>query len=204
MTIAISSILSRASTLLLDETAVRWPQAELLNAVNDGVLEIATMKPLLFTARATMPLVAGVYQTIPAGKRHLHRVISNQAGPVVRLANQKDLDSQEPNWYAKPQVPTVKYVILERLDGRNFLCYPPNNGSGQLDAVFTVDPPSYAADASIDIDSTYGNPLLSFVLHRAFLKDADTSDEAKAAAYYETFTKQMGVSVIGDSQAKEI
>jgi len=204
MTIAISSILSRASTLLLDETAVRWPQAELLNAVNDGVLEISALKPLLFTARATMPLVAGVYQTIPAGKRHLHRVISNQAGPVVRLAAQKDLDSQEPNWYAQPQVATVKYVILEQLNGRNFLCYPPNNGSGQLDAIFTIDPPSFAANGSIDIDSTYGNPLLSFVLHRAFLKDADTSDEAKATAYYEAFTRQMAISVMGDAQAKEI
>lgn len=204
MTIAISSILSRASTLLLDETAVRWPQAELLNAVNDGVLEISALKPLLFTARATMPLVAGVYQTIPAGKRHLHRVISNQAGPVVRLAAQKDLDSQEPNWYAQPKVATVKYVILEQLNGRNFLCYPPNNGSGQLDAIFTIDPPSFAANGSIDIDSTYGNPLLSFVLHRAFLKDADTSDEAKATAYYEAFTRQMAISVMGDAQAKEI
>ena len=204
MTIAISSILSRASTLLLDETAVRWPQAELLNAVNDGVLEISALKPLLFTARATMPLVAGVYQTIPAGKRHLHRVISNQAGPVVRLAAQKDLDSQEPNWYAQPKVLTVKYVILEQLNGRNFLCYPPNNGSGQLDAIFTIDPPSFAANGSIDIDSTYGNPLLSFVLHRAFLKDADTSDEAKATAYYEAFTRQMAISVMGDAQAKEI
>ena len=85
MTIAISSILSRASTLLLDETAVRWPQAELLIHLNDGVLEMASMKPLLFLERATMDLSAGVYQSIPAGKRHLHRVISNASGPVVRI-----------------------------------------------------------------------------------------------------------------------
>ena len=204
MTIAISSILSRASTLLLDETAIRWPQVELLTHLNDGVLEMASMKPLLFTARASMSLVAGVYQTIPAGNRHLHRVISNVSGPVVRLVDQQMLDAQEPKWHSNTQVTEVKYVILERLDGRNFLCYPPNNGSGQLDAVFTVDPPSFAAGGSIDIDSTYGNPLLAFVLYRAFLKDADTSNEAKAAAYYETFTRQMGVSVIGDAQAKEI
>jgi len=46
--------------------------------------------------------------------------------------------------------------------------------------------------------------LLAFVLYRAFLKDADTSDDAKANTYYETFTRQMGGSVIGEAQAKEI
>ena len=204
MTIAISSILSRASTLLLDETAVRWPQAELLNWLNDGVLEMASMKPLLFLERATMPMAQGVYQTIPAGKRHLHRIISNVAGPVVRLAEQQVLDSQEPSWYGKAAVPTVKYIVLEKLDSKHFLCYPPNDGTGQLDAVFTVDPSVYAADGSIDIDSTYGNPLLSFVLYRAFLKDADTSDEAKATAYYQMFTQQLGGSVMGEAQAKEL
>jgi hypothetical protein len=204
MTIAISSILSRASTLLLDETAVRWPQAELLTHLNDGVLEMASMKPLLFTSRATMPMATGVYQTIPAGNRHLHRVISNVSGPVVRLVDQQMLDAQEPKWYSNTQVATVKYVILEKLGSKHFLCYPPNNGSGQLDAVFTVDPPSFAANESIDIDSTYGNPLLAFVLYRAFLKDADTSNDAKAMAYYQMFTQQLGGSVLGDAQAKEL
>jgi hypothetical protein len=203
MTIAVSSILSRASTLLLDETATRWPQAELLNWLNDGILEMASMKPLLFTGRSTMPLAVGVYQTIPSGKRHLHRVISNVAGPVVRLADQQALDSQEPNWYGKTGVPTVKYIILEQLDSKHFLCYPPNDGNGQLDAVFTIDPPVMAANGSLDIDSTYGNPLLAFVLYRAFLKDADTSDDAKATMYYETFGRQLGGSVIGEAQAKE-
>jgi hypothetical protein len=204
MTIAISSILSRASTLLLDETAVRWPQAELINWVNDGILEMASMKPLLFLARVSMPMATGVYQTIPAGKRHLHRVISNVGGPVVRLMDQQILDTQEPDWYIKTPVVLVKYIMLEPLNAKNFLCYPPNDGTGQLDAIFTVDPAEYAAGDMIDIDSTYGNPLLAFVLYRAFLKDADTSDEAKANTYYETFARQLGGSVVGDAQAKEL
>ena len=204
MTILVASILSRASTLLLDETSVRWPQAELLYWVNDGILEMSSLMPMLFTERATMNLVAGVYQTVPAGKRHLHRVISNIAGPMVRLASQKDLDAQEPSWYGMTATKSVKYVMVEKLNSKNFLCYPPNLGTGQLDAVFTVDPSSYAADGSIDIDSTYGNPLLAFVLHRAFLKDADTVDEAKANAYYESFGRYMGGSVMGDAQAKEL
>tara|TARA_B100000780_G_scaffold276231_1_gene244439 strand:- start:2885 stop:3499 length:615 start_codon:yes stop_codon:yes gene_type:complete len=204
MTIAISSILSRASTLLLDETAVRWPQAELLIHLNDGVLEMASMKPLLFLERATMDLSAGVYQSIPAGKRHLHRVISNASGPVVRIVDQQVLDSQEPSWYVNTAVANVKYVVLEKLNAKNFLCYPPNDGTGQLDAIFTIEPSIYAADGSIDIDSTYGNPLLAFILYRAFLKDADTSNDAKANTYYETFARQMGGSVLGEAQAKEL
>jgi hypothetical protein len=204
MTIAVASILSRASILLLDETGMRWPQGELINWINDGVLEMASLKPLLFLERAPMPMAEGVYQTIPAGKRHLHRIISNVSGPVVRVAEQQVLDSQEPNWYGKAAVAFVKYIVLEALNTKNFLCYPPNDGTGQLDAVFTVDPPEFAADGSIDIDSTYGNPLLAFVLYRAFLKDADTSNEAKANSYYETFTRQLSGSVIGDAQAKEL
>tara|TARA_B110000908_G_scaffold171251_1_gene233315 strand:- start:1257 stop:1877 length:621 start_codon:yes stop_codon:yes gene_type:complete len=206
MTIAIAPILNRASTLLLDGTGVRWPQTELLDWLNDGVLEIATMKPLLFTARSTMPIAAGVFQTIPAGTRQLHRIIANIAGPVVRIVPEKVINSQDPGWYEKTPTALVKYVILEEFNSKHFLCYPPNDGTGQLDAVFSIDPPVLVADGTIDIDLVYSNPLLAFVLYRAFLKDADTSDDAKAAAYYETFSHHMGLSVVGEAQvqAKEV
>ena len=202
MTIAVSSVLSRAFTLLLDETAIRWPRAELLNSINDGVLEMAVLNPLLFTGRATMPLEQGVYQTIPAGKRHLNRIISNTTGSAVRMVTQGFLDVQDPNWYSATSAAPVRYIVLEQLNSKHFLCSPPNDGTGELDAIFTIDPPEYGVDDTIDLDSTYGNPLLSFVLYRAFLKDADTSDDARANKHYETFVKQMAMAVMGEAQAK--
>ena len=206
MTIAVAPILNRASTLLLDGTGVRWPHEELLHWLNDGVLEIATMKPLLFTARSTMPIAAGVFQTIPAGTRQLHRIIANIAGPVVRIVQEKVINSQDPGWYENTPTSNVKYAILDEFNSKHFLCYPPNDGTGQLDAVFSVDPPVFAADGTIDIDLVYSNPLLAFLMYRAFLKDADTSDDAKAAAYYEMFSRHMSLSVIGEAQvqAKEV
>ena len=204
MTIAVSSVLTRAVTLLLDETAIRWPQEELLNSVNDAVLAMAVLNPLLYTARATMSLEAGVYQTIPAGKRHLNRIISNTSGSAVRVVSQGFLDVQDPDWYGGTQKPVVKYIVLEQFNSKHFLCAPPNNGAGKLDAIFTIDPPKYGLDDSIDLDSTYGNPLLSFVLYRAFLKDAETSDDARSTKHYETFVQQMAQAVLGEAQAKEL
>ena len=204
MTIAVSSVLSRAFTLLLDETAIRWPRAELLNSINDAVLEMAVLNPLLFTSRATMPLEQGVYQSIPAGKRHLNRIISNTGGTAVRVVSQGFLDAQNPNWYSETDEVGVKYIVLEELNSKHFLCSPPNDGTGSLDAIFTIDPPDYGIADTIDLDSTYGNPLLSFVLYRAFLKDADTSDDGRANKHYETFVQQMAMAVMGEAQAKEL
>ena len=203
MTIPVAPLLGRASTLLFDETAIRWPSIELVDALNDGLLQMSALMPLLFTERTIMALEAGVYQTLPLNKRHLHRVISNATGQTVRHADQNTLDSQEPNWYGKAQTKLVKYTIPDPINPRSFLCYPPNDGNGQLDVVFTVYPPTASAGSTIEIDSIYGNALLAFVLHRAFLKDADTADQGKADMYFESFSRYMAGSVIGNAQAKE-
>lgn len=203
MALSVAPILSRASTLLHDETEIRWSTTELLSYLNDGLLQISSLLPLLFTERATVTLDAGVYQAVPDGKRHLHRVISNGTGQIVREATQVSLDSQEPNWYARNPVSVVKYVINANLNHGNYLCYPPNDGTGQLDAIFTIDPPVASADSTIAIDSTYANHLLMFTLHRAFLKDSDALDQTKSDMYFESFQRYMAGSVMGDAQARE-
>jgi hypothetical protein len=203
MTITVSSILSRAATLLLDETGVRWPSTELLLWAQDGLYEMALLKPTLFTELRALSLVAGTVQSLPDGVRHIHRIISNTNGPVVRIIDRRLLDSQQPNWPAAVANTTVKYVMTEDFDEKHFYCSPPNTGTGSIQTICTVEPAQIAADSVIAIDAPYANPILSYVLYRAFQKDADTSDEAKAQSYYETFTRQMSGSVLGDGQTKE-
>ena len=204
MTITVSSILSRAATLLLDETGVRWPSTELLLWAQDGLNEMALIKPTLFTELRALSLTAGAVQSVPNGVRHIHRIIANTNGPVVRIIDRRLLDAQQPNWPTAVADITVKYVMIEDFDEKHFYCSPPNTGAGSIQAICTVEPAQIAAGGTIAIDAPYANPILSYVLYRAFQKDADTSDTAKAQSYYETFARQMSSSVLGDGQTKEV
>ena len=201
MTIAVSSILSRAATRLFEETAVRWPSAELLVWVQDGLAEMSLMKPTLFVEKKTLLLSGSVVQTLPDGTRHIHRIINNTGGKAIRVIALSLLEAQDPNWAARPATADVKYVMIDDGDPKTFLCSPPNDGNGSIDALCTVEPPQIAADGTISLDSPYANPLVSYVLYRAYMKDSDVGDAAEADKHYATFARQMGASVVGDAQA---
>jgi hypothetical protein len=213
-----SEILDRARRLVMDETSVRWPLAELCMWLNDGQREIALQKPSASSDNRVVALVAGTYQTIPAGAITLLRLVRNikavagsvrTGGSSISVVARALLDAQNRDWHDGTITPfrkDVRHVIFDEEDTRSFYVYPGNDGTGQVEAVLSIDPApiviaggasatllaSYAID--ISLPAIYANALLDYVCYRAYAKDAQyVGNTNRAALHFQQFANSIGI-----------
>lgn len=222
MTIYASDIMSRASRIILDETHVRWPLAELRLWLNDGLREISLVKPTAISASVIFTLTAGTYQKLPSNYTSIIRVTRNlktnvasprAGGRAVRVVDRVVMDSQLPDWHdstISTASKTVRNVIFEMTDPKAFYVYPPNDGTGIVEAIVSKVPDQVTApsgdqedianyNTALDILDVYANALLDYVLYRAYSKDSSFAGNAqRAAAHYSQMANALGVSLQND------
>ena len=206
MAFVAATVLKRASTILQDDDAVRWTPPELCAYLNDGLIELASIKPNAKTATVTLSLVAGTRQTLPAIYTMLCDVTRNVAGKAIRrLLNRTLMDAQIPGWQTTEVLPfaaQVSNVIRDLLDPRSFYVVPGNNGAGQVEAIVgqipapvplpvnSMDMDAYTTP--VDVPDIYQNALVDFVLYRAFSKDSGNPGAAqRAVAHFQQFTNAV-------------
>lgn len=214
-----SETMARARTIMQDETSVRWPLPELCGWLNDGLREIAAVKPSAFGRTEDLPLVAGVKQTLPAAFARMLRPVSNaefegaDRAPrtVVTVIDQALLDATVPDWHSeRRKKQQVRHVMFDEANPRSFYVYPSNDGTGRLRAVVSVQPvpvaPTGAANllasyaVQVPLDDTYANALLDYILYRSFSKDAQFAGAVqRAALHFQQFANAMGVQVGTDT-----
>ena len=100
-----SEIMSRASTILLDDDYTRWTMTELAMWLTDALREVALVVPKATSKNITIPLVEGTRQQLPANCQQLLRVVRNVdvegdnlvGKGVITIVQREGLDSQNPN-----------------------------------------------------------------------------------------------------------
>lgn len=212
-------IFRRAAVVLQDDTHVRWTLAELCDWLNDGTREIVLHKPNASSDTSIVSLQAGTYQTIPSGSLALLRVIRNLkttttsprvGGRMIQVVNREILDSQRPYWHdttITPSAKEVKHATFDTADPQSFYVFPPNDGTGIVEVVVSTVPTTipYASPdpedisgyaVNVDLPEIYQNVLLSYVLYRAYTKDAQfAGNSARAGAYYQEFANALQLKV---------
>lgn len=193
-TISVSSVLARCAVLLQDLANTRWPQAELLDWLNDGQREIALYKPNAFVKNLSRPLVSGTKQSLPPDGVSLIDVPRNMGtngttpGAAIRATSRQSLDTNTPNWHAATPTAAIKHFVYSVLDPKNFYVYPPSDGTGQVEIVYAAVPPSVALGDTIAVDDIFVMALVNYILYRAYSKDAEFAPNVAAAqAYYQAF-----------------
>jgi hypothetical protein len=198
-TITAQSILNRAATILQDTTNTRWPEDELLDWLNDGQREIVLYKPDAAAKVESVQLVEGTQQTIPADGLSLLDVIRNVAadgslGNAIRLTERRQLDDQIPGWHAQSKVGEVQHYIFDERSPKSFWVYPPSDGTGKVDVMYSASPGNVGKTEAIAVDDVYSNALLDYVLYRAYMKDADyAANDQRATAQYQRFMQALGI-----------
>lgn len=207
MPIAASDALDRARKLIQDEDSVRWPLLELRGWFNDGLREIALLKPSAVGVIIEMALVAGTKQTIPADYFRVLRVTRNVRslgvfGRAIRATSRSRLDAQAPDWHDERYVRRIKdvsTVALDEVDPAVFWVYPGNDGTGRVETVSARIPAGIPAPvanqnvlasytASIALPDIYANALVDYIAYRAMSKDAEFAGSmARATAFYSLF-----------------
>lgn len=210
MAVLASDILTRAQVIVQDTTGVRWPLAELLQWLNDGQREAVNIKPSVTATTMVLNLQQGTFQRLGADALALLRAVRNLKTPVteprigtraVRMVSQDVLDAQDPNWHDPsvfPYTKDAKHFCFDSVDPTAFYVFPGNDGTGALEVVVSKMPADVVATGDptriesyrrpVSVPDIYLNPLLDYVLFRAYMKDADLADNAaRSTMHYQLF-----------------
>jgi hypothetical protein len=192
-TVTVNSTLARASVLLQDATNIRWPQAELLDWLNDGQREVVLRKPNASVKNVAQPMVVGTKQALPADGVQLIDVVRNVPGNAIRIVSREILDAQLPGWHSATPTAAVQHFCYSELDLKNFYVYPPNNGAGTVELIYSASPANAVIGGVISVDDIYQSALLDYIMYRAYSKDSEYSaDPARATAHYTAFSNSLG------------
>jgi hypothetical protein len=200
-TLTAQSIVDKAEQILQDATNVRWTADELLGWLNDAQRQIALVRPDASVTTANITLVSGTKQSLPASGLRLLDVIRNMGvggatpGSAVRLVDREVLDSQRPGWHMETGVSDVKHFVFDQRNPKTFYVYPPAVTNATVEAVYSVSPAEVAAIGNtITLDDIYQNPLLDWVLYRAFSKDAEfAANQELAVKHLSAFQTALGI-----------
>lgn len=199
---SISSIISRVQHVISD-AGIRWPEAELISWVVDGVMQIIMVRPDASTTTRQFKLIGGrslqrVGRTAaedstlnpvdyqPARAR-LIRVIDNVGGNAIREASRDALDSELPNWHETFGVPQV--YVFDNVSPDRFYLYPapPSDGVTRwVNLTHSYYPFKWDGGPKLvsnNTDVTSGTPtyipqsfdaaLVDWVCYRALSKDTE-------------------------------
>lgn len=205
-TVLASTLIGNARLVLQDAAAVRWTDAELLGWLNEGQRQIVIVKPDASSAVATMQLVAGTKQTIPATWLRLLDGIRNMGidgatpGKAITLIARHALDAEDRDWHTAKQNAVVRHLVYDERTPRIFYTWPPAKVGIYLEAAYSIPPADVAAVGNvITLDDIYAAPLTDWIIYRAWLKDAEyASDPQRAQWHYRAFFEALGVKVQND------
>lgn len=194
----------------------RWTQAMLLDYLNDSLRQISIRRPDEMTVEASLPLVAGDRQTLPAQYRSIIDILSAQddsCGSGARMVR------GEWEVWAAFNVPNTCTLPGTPYRGRDWFYNPnhprvyfvwppvPTTGSNTVTASVVAAPPEYTlgqlATALVDPWLKYASAIIAWIKHRAYMVDSESIlSQQKAAAAMAEFREALGISQAADSRHK--
>jgi hypothetical protein len=219
-TIKVVDLLAQAQILLLDTAGTRWALTELQGWLNSGYRAIVDIRPDANTPVGTVTCIAGIRQDVAstfANAIELVEVIRNVAATsnnnMVIQIDRHSLDDQRRTWPNDPASVNIENYIYDPRTPTQFLVYPPALNTAQLEVVYNAIPTPHtltlvqlqntSTSETIRLIDSYANPLLDFVMYRAFTKDSDNPANARRAAdHYQAFKDAMGLKAGGDKSVQ--
>lgn len=200
MTIAVSDVIAKASTVLQDASYVRWPLIELYKWINEAAKSIVVRRPDAGAATVNFTLVAGTKQALPATTFRLLDITRNmgngtQPGLPLNQTDRKSLDQALPAWHSStPAAVTTQYTYEPSLDPRVFYTYPPAISGNKLEIVYSAFPAAITdVGDSVAMDGEYEEAMVNYVLYRALSKDSEYANAQMATLHYTAFMSSLGM-----------
>ena len=199
-----SDIINRARVVLNDGDSVRWLDPEMMQWLTDGQRTIVLVRPDASVSNEVLTLVAGTQQAIPPtyGYRLLDvvRNVSSSGPPVVggrsiRYIDREVMDSQNTAWHSGTPSSTVTNFIFDNRDPKHFYVFPPATAGAKIEIIISRSPTDVTTTGqTLDLSDIYADPLLNYVLFRAYSKDAEFAQNAQlASSYLQVFMSMLGV-----------
>lgn len=206
----IADVIGRVNTQLKDTLWARWPLAELCDYFNDALCAILLVRPEAGAELAHLPCVAGTRQQLPAGIFRLLEIVRVHDGQALLPVPREVLDSQYPDWHQLTG-PVERYCYSDKIPLIYYL-FPGAAEALTLEAVVCRTPTAVSittlqdetAQQSVPLDPVYINPLIDWMLYRAFSKDNEGgANVALAMQHYHVFAEQLGIKQRSDALLRQ-
>lgn len=200
MSIQASTILDEAAVTLLDVAGRTWTPSDLLGYLNEAMRVTAGAKPDFYVIEAPVTLAVGVIQMLPADGITLVDVPRNTGGRIVTQVDKTLLDESNRFWPAATKQAQVEHFTTDPRNPLRYTVFPPNNGAGVVDLVYSAVPPQimYAAEELPVLDS-YQSALFNFVLAKAYQKNSKRQDLSKSSGYMAQWGQLIGLKASGQA-----
>ena len=187
MTTTVNSVFTKFGILANDVDSVQWPAAERELWINEGQIALVKIKPDAKTKTGTVALLAGAKQTNPTDCLEIIELRQNANGAAILPCDRKALDAFQPGWMTSTASATVVHY-MDDPQPDTFYVYPPQPVSpGSVVMTYVAMPTTVAAGGNIDVRDIYADKLVNYMLYRAYSKDAEGGDAARAAAALQLF-----------------
>lgn len=194
MTILASTIVNSVSGTLLDTANRTWTADELLGYLNEALSTTAGSKPDMFVVQGFLTPDAGPLQTLPEDAIELIDVTRNFSGRVITQVDKGLLDEAERFWPVATLVPQVEHYTFDPRNPRRYKVFPPNDGFGLIEVVYSAVPVFATIDDELDIPASFQTPLTNFVLAKAYMKNSKRQDLAKSQGFMQQWGQELGLS----------
>lgn len=202
MGIPVASIIQRAGFYLNDTDHIHWSVTELIGWMNEAAKAVVTRRWDAGAVTENLPLVAGTKQTLAAEIYRIIEITRNMGsgatpGRAVTRADRRLMDTSLPGWHtATAAAETRNWMYDSETSPTIFHVYPPAVAGKSLEAIVSRFPLDVATDQDeIDLDGSFEEAVLNFVLYRCFAKDSEYGDPGKAVAMYDAFRAALGEQV---------
>ncbi|UXD25310.1 hypothetical protein FORC065_2506 [Yersinia enterocolitica] len=205
--ISIAEIMGRVNTQLKDTAWLRWPLAELCDYYNDAVRAVILARPDAGANSEVLTATPGTRQVLPEGAIRLIDLVRVVGGRALRPVPREVLDSQYPDWHQ--MTGPVECYSYNELTPNLYYLFPGAPQSMGIEAVVARVPAAVAIDdlaevTPVPLDALYVNPLVDWILFRAFSKDGEAGANLNLAMqHYHAFSDQLGVKQNAERFARQ-
>lgn len=193
-----ADVLSSARATLLDAAATAWSQQELLDYLNEAMRATAAAKPDFYVKQGNVELVHGSEQALPSDGVQVFDVRKNSySGEVVTLADRELIDETNRFWPVTDFQRDAQHFYVDVRDPTRFTVSPPNDGTGEVEALYGALPTEIAIGGINDplvVHDKFQPILINYVLYRAYAKNSKRQDPAKSLACKQQWAADLGLN----------
>ena len=197
----VTTIIQRVRNLLQDNTAVpRWTNNDLLDCYNEALLAVVQNRPDVNSQVVAFACQAQAVQSLPPGTYRLLDIVDNPStGRTVIATTRSSLDSLLPNWTTATGE-NVEQFVYDQKSPAVFYVYPVPPVDHQLNLLVSQAPErivitDFDTDTqSLSLNELWLNPVINYMLFRAYSMDMETEANARQAqSYLSLFANDLGL-----------
>jgi hypothetical protein len=192
---------------ILEESNIDFSEAELVGLYNLTLRLIVSLVPRAYTKTESWIMAAGILQSIPSDGMRLVDVYLNMGddgetpGSPITEADQDSMREMVPGWATETATSEIEHFMrIPNMDA-SFNCYPPSDGTGYIQGVFSATPPTVVYDEEdvwkserIPISDEFVNAIPDGIMFHAYDDDSDIpGNTTRSQIHYQRLLSILGL-----------